>query len=129
MPLPFFLEPLVYDETLGDERGLAFARRKPEYTRLAIQEFSRARYGVDVLKVELPVNPAFVSGTRAYVGGEAAYSREEALEHFRATTSVASRPLIYLSAGVSDEVFCEMLELAAEAGARFAGVLCGRATW
>jgi tagatose 1,6-diphosphate aldolase len=129
LDVPFFLEPLVYDETLGDERGLAFARKKPEYTRLTIQEFSRARYGVDVLKVELPVNPAFVGGTRAYAGGEAAYSREEALEHFRATTSVASRPLIYLSAGASDEVFCEMLELAAEAGARFAGVLCGRATW
>jgi len=129
LDVPFFLEPLVYDETLGDERGLAFARKKPEYTRLAIQEFSHARYGVDVLKVELPVNPAFVSGTRAYAGGDVAYSRAEALEHFRTTTSVASRPLIYLSAGASDEVFCEMLELAAEAGARFAGVLCGRATW
>jgi tagatose 1,6-diphosphate aldolase len=129
LDVPFFLEPLMYDDTIGDERGLAFARKKPEYMRLAIQEFSRARYGVDVLKVELPVNPVFVSGTRAYAGGEAAYAREEALEHFRATTSAAARPLIYLSAGASDEVFCEMLELAAEAGARFAGVLCGRATW
>jgi len=26
-------------------------------------------------------------------------------------------------------MFCEMLELAAEAGVRFSGVLCGRATW
>jgi tagatose 1,6-diphosphate aldolase len=129
LDVPFFLEPLVYDDAIGDENGLAFARKKPEYTRLAIEEFSRERYGVDVLKVELPVNPAFVSGTRAYAGGEAAYTREEALEHFRATTSVAGRPLIYLSAGMSDEVFCEMLELAAEAGAKFAGVLCGRATW
>ena len=129
LDVPFFLEPLVYDDATGDERGLAFARKKPEYTRLAIAEFSRERYGVDVLKVELPVNSAFVSGTRAFSGGEAAYTREEALEHFRATTGAASRPLIYLSAGTSNEVFCEMLELAAEAGARFAGVLCGRATW
>ena len=129
LDVPFFLEPLVYDDTIGDEKGLAFARKKPEYTRLAIEEFSRERYGVDVLKVELPVNPVFVSGTHAFAGGEAAYTREEALEHFRATTSSAARPLIYLSAGTSDEVFCEMLELAAEAGAKFAGVLCGRATW
>ena len=30
---------------------------------------------------------------------------------------------------MSDEVFREALELAAEAGARYCGVLCGRATW
>ncbi len=34
-----------------------------------------------------------------------------------------------MSGGSSDEVFCEMLELAAEAGVKFAGVLCGRAAW
>ena len=38
-------------------------------------------------------------------------------------------PFIYLSAGVTDEVFRETLELAAEAGTPFSGVLCGRATW
>ena len=38
-------------------------------------------------------------------------------------------PFIYLSAGVSDEVFRETLELAVEAGTPFSGVLCGRATW
>ena len=30
---------------------------------------------------------------------------------------------------MSDEVFRETLELAAEAGTPFSGVLCGRATW
>ena len=38
-------------------------------------------------------------------------------------------PFIYLSAGVSDEIFRETLELAAESGVPFSGVLCGRATW
>ncbi len=38
-------------------------------------------------------------------------------------------PFIYLSAGVTDEIFRETLALAAEAGTPFAGVLCGRATW
>ena len=38
-------------------------------------------------------------------------------------------PFIYLSAGVTDEIFRETLELAAEAGTPFSGVLCGRATW
>jgi len=127
--VPFFLEPLVYDEEIGDEKGLAFARKKPEYVARAMEEFSRPHYGVDVLKVELPVNPAFVAGTRAFSGEGTAYSRLEASEHFRSTASATSGPFIYLSAGSSDEVFCEMLELAAEAGVKYAGVLCGRATW
>ncbi len=84
---------------------------------------------MDVLKVELPVNPAFVGGTRAFTGEETAYSRQEAMEHFRNTASATSGPFIYLSAGSTDEVFCEMLELAAEAGVKYSGVLCGRATW
>jgi tagatose 1,6-diphosphate aldolase len=43
--------------------------------------------------------------------------------------AVAGRPYIYLSAGVSATHFREQLRLAADAGARFSGVLCGRATW
>ena len=42
---------------------------------------------------------------------------------------MAKKPFIYLSAGVSNDVFNESLELAAEAGTNFSGVLCGRATW
>ena len=127
--VPFFLEPLVYDDTIGDEKALAFAQKKPQYVAQAISEFSQPRYGVDVLKVEMPVNPAFVAGTRAFNGGEAAYSRSEAIAHFHESASRSTKPLIYLSAGSTDEVFCEMLELATEAGVRYAGVLCGRATW
>jgi tagatose 1,6-diphosphate aldolase len=127
--VPFFLEPLVYDEAIGDEKGIAFARKKPEYVARAMEEFSRPGYGVDVLKVELPVNPAFVAGTRAFTGEGIAYSRQEAIEHFGNTGSATSLPFIYLSAGSSDQVFCEMLELATEAGVKYSGVLCGRATW
>src|SRR5256886_15431754 len=56
MDVPFFLEPLVYDDAIGDEKGLAFARKKPEYVARAIVEFSRPRYGVERLKVDPPVN-------------------------------------------------------------------------
>lgn len=125
---PFFLEPLAYDDTIGDEQSLAFARVKPAYVTKYMEEFSKPRYGVDVLKVEVPVNIKFVAGTRAYAG-EAAYTRAEAMQHFRTAAAAATKPFIYLSAGVSDEVFRETLELAAEAGTPFAGVLCGRATW
>lgn len=129
LDVPFFLEPLVYDDALGDDRGLAFARKKPEYVTRAMVEFSRPRYGVDVLKVEIPVNPAYVSGLSAFRGGEYAFTRQEAMECFRAAASATSKPFIFLSAGVSNAVFCELLELAAEAGVKSAGILCGRATW
>jgi tagatose 1,6-diphosphate aldolase len=129
LDVPFFLEPLVYDDLLGDERGLAFARKKPEYVAHTMQEFSKPHYGVDVLKVEVPVNPAFMAGSSAFTGDGVAYSLQEAIGHLRNAASATSIPFIFLSAGVTNEVFCEMLELTAEAGVKFAGVLCGRATW
>jgi tagatose 1,6-diphosphate aldolase len=129
LDVPFFLEPLAYDDNLGDEKGLAFAKKKPEYVTRYMEEFSKPRYGVDVLKVEVPVNMKFVSGTRAFTGGEAAYTRTAAMDLFRQAASAASKPFIYLSAGVTDEIFRETLELATEAGTNFSGVLCGRATW
>lgn len=123
----FFLEVVCYQDGL-DEKGLEFARLKPGKVTRAMAEFSRSRYGVDILKVEVPVTMKFVAGSAAF-GGIAAYTRSEALAHFREAAAAASRPFIYLSAGVSDAVFRETLELAIEAGTAFSGVLCGRATW
>ena len=125
--VPFFLEFVGYDDSL-DEKGVEYARKKPEIVAKSMQEFSKPQYGVDVLKVEVPVNMAFVQGARA-AKGEAAYSGDEAKEHFRRAASMAKKPFIYLSAGVSNDTFNETLELAAEANTNFAGVLCGRATW
>jgi tagatose 1,6-diphosphate aldolase len=128
LDVPFFLEPLAYDDAVGDEKGFEFAKVKPKYVTAYMAEFSKPRYGVDVLKVEVPVNMKFVAGTHAF-GGQAAYTRDEAMAFFRSAALAATKPFIYLSAGVSDEVFRETLELATEAGTSFAGVLCGRATW
>ena len=125
--IPFFLEFVGYEEGL-DEKGLDYARRKPEIVTGSMAEFTKDRYGVDVMKVEMPVNMKFVEGARVF-GGQAAYSRQQAMDHFRRSADVATKPFIYLSAGVSNAEFTESLELAAEAGTRFSGVLCGRATW
>ena len=126
--VPFFLEVIAYDDAVGDAKTLEFARVKPRYVRAYMEEFSKPQYGVDILKVEVPVTVAFVEGTRAFAG-QKAYSRAEAMQHFRDAAGAAKKPFIYLSAGVTDEVFRETLELAAEAGTPFSGVLCGRATW
>jgi len=126
--IPFFLETVGYDAQGGDEKGLAYAKHKPEIVARSMEEFGKERYGVDVQKVEVPIQMEFVSGTRAFKGEEA-YTRAEALEHFRAAAAVTQKPFIYLSAGVSNPVFIETLELAGESGTTFNGVLCGRATW
>ena len=93
-----------------------------------MREFTKDRYGVDVLKVEVPVNMKFVEGTKSF-GGQKAYTKKEAIDLFHKAAGVATKPFIYLSAGVSNAEFSETLELAGESGVKFNGVLCGRATW
>jgi tagatose 1,6-diphosphate aldolase len=126
--IPFFLEMVGYDPKGGDEKGLDFAKQKPEIVTKYMAEFSKPQYKVDVLKVEVPINSNFVEGGIAFKG-QAAYSRAEALDHFRHAASVAKKPFIYLSAGVSNPQFIESLAMAAESGTDYSGVLCGRATW
>ncbi|MGH9740531.1 MAG: tagatose 1,6-diphosphate aldolase [Candidatus Acidiferrales bacterium] len=125
--VPFFLEMVGYEEG-GDEKGIGFARKKPDVVTHSMEEFSKPQYAVDILKVEVPVNMAFVAGAKS-CKGESAYTRDQAKEHFRRAAAAAKKPFIYLSAGVSNDVFAETLELAAESGLNFSGVLCGRATW
>jgi tagatose 1,6-diphosphate aldolase len=125
--VPFFLEFVGYEEGV-DEKGIEFARKKPQVVTKSMEEFSKPQYRVDIMKVEVPVTMAFVKGARSSKG-ESVYSRDEAKEHFRRAAAVAKKPFIYLSAGVSNDTFLETLELCAEAGVNFSGVLCGRATW
>jgi tagatose 1,6-diphosphate aldolase len=109
LDMPFLLEPVTYDAT---------AREKPALVVRLMEEFSKPVYKVDVLKVEFPV----VAGTPEWTG-------DEAKAWYRAAGEVVGVPYIYLSAGVGIAEFVASLELAAEAGAKFSGVLCGRATW
>ncbi len=125
--IPFFLECVGYEPGV-DEKTIEFARIKPRVVSGYMEEFTKEKYNVDVLKVEVPVNMKFVAGTRACTGASA-YTRAEAQEYFRKSAAITTKPFIYLSAGVSNDEFTETLELAAEAGTKFSGVLCGRATW
>jgi len=126
--IPFFLEFIGYDPKGGDEKGPEFAAAKPEIVRLSMLEFSKPHYGVDVLKVEVPINANYVEGSSVFKGTKV-YSNQEAMDHFRRCADVAAKPFIYLSAGVSNDQFTESLRMATEAGTDFSGVLCGRATW
>ena len=125
--IPFFLEFVGYDPKGGDEKGLEYAKLKPQIVIGSMKEFSKPQYNVDVLKVEMPINLEFVEGSSISKGK--AYSRAEALDWFRKAAAVAGKPFIYLSAGVGNAQFVESLHMAAEAGTDYSGVLCGRATW
>lgn len=125
--MPFFLELMSYDANIDDNKSREYAKVKAHKVNDMIKEFSKPRYNVDVLKVEVPVIMDFVEG---YGDGEPVYTKEEAKRLFKeqdeATNGV---PYIYLSAGVPAKVFQDTLVLAHEAGSTFNGVLCGRATW
>src|SRR3989441_3081595 len=123
--IPFFLEFVGYEEGV-DEKDFDFAKKKPEVVIESMREFTKDRYGVDVMKVEVPVNMKFVEGAKSYAG-QKAYTKKEAMDLFRKAASVATKPFIYLSAGVSNAEVTQALELAAAAGVQFNGVLCGRA--
>jgi tagatose 1,6-diphosphate aldolase len=125
--IPYFLEFVGYEEG-ADEKGLEYAKKKPHIVTESMREFTKDRYGVDVLKVEVPVNMKFVEGVKCFAG-QKAYTKQEAIDLFHTAANVATKPFIYLSAGVSNAEFSETLELAGESRVKFNGVLCGRATW
>lgn len=123
--LPFYLELLAYDETISDNNSAEYAKVKPHKVNAMMKEFSKLRYKVDVLKVEVPVSMNFVEG----FGTDSIYNQEEAKQYFKEQSEATDLPFIFLSAGVSAELFQQTLTFAHEAGSSFNGVLCGRATW
>ncbi|MSS77463.1 tagatose 1,6-diphosphate aldolase [Anaerococcus sp. WCA-380-WT-2B] len=123
--LPFFLELIVYDEKIEDSKSAEFAKVRPHKVNAAVKDFQDERYKIDVLKLETPVNMNFVEG----YGKEVVYSQEEASKFFKEQSDISKIPFIFLSGGVSADLFKETLKFAKEAGSEFNGVLCGRATW
>ncbi len=95
--LPLFLEPVTYDADLPD--AAQFAAKQPAYVCETVAEFSKDRYAVDVLKVEMPVSGKYVDGLST-PPKEALFTRDEAVKHLQEAGSLAQRPFIYLSAGV-----------------------------
>ncbi|WP_067139799.1 tagatose-bisphosphate aldolase [Oceanivirga salmonicida] len=121
--IPFFLEIVSYSEK--GLTGKEYAKVRPRKVIEAMKEFSKARYNVDVLKVEIPVDMNFVEG----YGQEVVYNKEEAKAFYLEQSNSTDLPYIFLSGGVSMDLFKKSLELAYESKAKFNGVLCGRATW
>ena len=122
--IPFFLELVSYDAKVTDEKE--YAKLKPRKVIEAMKLYSQERFGVDVLKVEVPVNMKYVEG---FAENEVLYTKEEAAAFYKEQSNATSLPFIFLSAGVSAQLFQDTLHFAKESGSTFNGVLCGRATW
>nr|WP_326480856.1 tagatose 1,6-diphosphate aldolase [Testudinibacter sp. TR-2022] len=122
--MPLFLEILTYDANTEDEKE--YAKLKPRKVIEAMRSYADPKYGVDVFKVEVPVNMKYVEG---YAKDEVLYSQAEAAAYFAEQSAVSPLPFIFLSAGVSAELFQQTLVFAKQAGSHYNGVLCGRATW
>lgn len=121
----FLFEPIVYDRAIPDGTSAEFAKIKPELVRAATQAFADPRFGVDILKVEIPVNFNFVEGT-----GTAQMSRADAERAFvDAAAAAGDIPLLYLSAGVTFEQFRDALAFSRSSGVNPLGFMCGRAIW
>ena len=74
--IPFFLEFVGYEEG-ADEKGLEYAKKKPQIVAASMAEFTKDRYGVDVMKVEVPDQHEVRRGRKARAG-QTAYTRDEA---------------------------------------------------
>lgn len=122
--IPFFLELVSYDAKVTDEKE--YAKLKPRKVIEAMKLYSQERFDVDVLKVEVPVNMKYVEG---FAENEVLYTKEEAAAFYKEQSDATSLPFIFLSAGVSAQLFQDTLRFAKESGSTFNGVLCGRATW
>lgn len=121
----FLFEPIVYDRKIPDGTSAEFAKMKPELVRSATQAFADPRFGIDILKVEIPVNFNFVEGT-----GAAHMSRADAERAFvDAAEAAGGIPLLYLSAGVTFEQFRDALAFSRSSGVNPLGFMCGRAIW
>ena len=123
--ITYLFEPIVYDRAIPDGTSAEFAMAKPELVRTATQAFADPKFGIDLLKVEIPVNFNFVEGT-----GTPQMSLAKAERAFvEAADAAGDIPLLYLSAGVTFEQFRDALKFSRRAGVNPLGFMCGRAIW
>ena len=116
--IPFLLELLVYPLATDSHQTGAYVEMKGKRSDLvlaSVEEFAKPDYGVDVFKLESPVNAADADGSAAVQ------------DLFDEMGRLAGRPWVMLSAGAGKPEFREILTHAFAAGA--SGFLAGRAIW
>ena len=116
--IPFLFELLVYPLAKDAHQTKEYVEmqgKKADDVLASVEEFAKPDYGVDVFKLESPVNAADADGSSAV---QAVFDEMGRL---------AGRPWVMLSAGAGKPEFRAVLEHAFAAGA--SGFLAGRAIW
>jgi tagatose 1,6-diphosphate aldolase len=112
----FLFELLVYPLSNDKDRTkqyIEMKNKKTDHVLSSVEEFSKLKYGVDVFKLESPVNADQVN--------------EGDLNSFKEMGDLAGRPWVMLSAGAGKSAFKNVLRVAFKAGC--SGFLAGRAIW
>ena len=121
--IPFLFELLVYPLSRDAHQTTDYIElqgKKADDVLASVEEFAGADYGVDVFKLESPVNADDVPGI-GNDGWEAVQSVYDEMGR------LAGRPWVMLSAGAGKPQFRNILTHAYRAGA--SGYLAGRAIW
>lgn len=116
--IPFLFELLVYPLAKDAHQTKEYVEmqgKKADDVLASVEEFAKPDYGVDVFKLESPVNAADANGSA------------EVQAVFDEMGRLAGRPWVMLSAGAGKPEFRAVLEHAFAAGA--SGFLAGRAIW
>ncbi len=116
--IPFLFELLVYPlekDTHQTKDYVEMKGKKADDVLASVEEFARPDYGIDVFKLESPVNAADADGSA------------DVQSVFDEMGRLAGRPWVMLSAGAGKPEFRNVLEHAFKAGA--SGFLAGRAIW
>ncbi|MCV0397965.1 MAG: tagatose 1,6-diphosphate aldolase [Rhizobiaceae bacterium] len=123
LDIPFLFELLVYPLKSDANQTRDYVEmkgKKAEDVLASVAEFARPDYGVDVFKLESPINAADAPGH-----GMDGSSEVQSL--FDEMGRLAGRPWVMLSAGAGKTEFRNILSHAYAAGA--SGYLAGRAIW
>ena len=116
--IPFLFELLVYPLAADAHQTKDYVEmkgKKADDVLKSVEEFAKPDYGVDVFKLESPVNAADADGSA------------EVQAIFDEMGRLAGRPWVMLSAGAGKAEFRNVLDHAFKAGA--SGFLAGRAIW
>lgn len=116
--LPLLLELLVYPMALDSAQShehVEVRGKRSEHVLASVEEFAKPDYGVDMFKLESPVDASGADGSA------------EVQDLFDELGRLAGRPWVMLSAGAGKSQFKAVLEHAFAAGA--SGFLAGRTIW
>ncbi|MFY0619561.1 tagatose 1,6-diphosphate aldolase [Shimia sp.] len=116
--IPFLFELLVYPLAADAHQTKEYVEmkgKKADDVLKSVEEFAKPAYGVDVFKLESPVNASDADGSA------------DVQAVFDEMGRIAGRPWVMLSAGAGKTEFRNVLGHAFKAGA--SGFLAGRAIW